>query len=64
LARKLHVSGISTLKIALFLQKMLITATTTVTLLVFAVSITISLALVLLLGVVLATFIGWESVDK
>jgi hypothetical protein len=43
---------------------MLITLTTAVILPIFAVSIAISLALVVLLGAVLATLIGWGSVDK
>jgi hypothetical protein len=64
LARKLLVPGISAPRLALLLQKMLITATTAVTFLVFAVSNAISLALMGLVGAVLATLIGWASVDK
>jgi hypothetical protein len=64
LARKPLVPGISASRLALFLQKMLVTLTTAVTLLVFAVSIAISLALMLLLGAVLATLIGWDSIDN
>jgi hypothetical protein len=48
----------------LFLLKMLITMTTAVTLPVSAVSITISSALIVSLGAILATLIGWGSVDK
>ncbi len=51
-------------KFHFFLQKMLITATTAVTLPVFAVLIAISSALMLLIGAVLATLIGWGSVDN
>jgi hypothetical protein len=51
-------------KLHLFLQKILITATTAVTLLVFAVLSAISSALTLSLAAVLATLIGWDSVDK
>jgi hypothetical protein len=48
----------------LFSLKMLITVTTAVTLPVFAVSIAVSSALVVSLGAVLATLIGWGSVDE
>jgi hypothetical protein len=43
---------------------MLITATTAVTLPVFAVLIATSSALIISLGAVLATLIGWGSVDE
>jgi hypothetical protein len=64
LARKLLVPGLSALRIASFLLKILITATTAVTLPVFALSIAISSALVLSLGAVAATLFGWVSTDK